>query len=566
MKSDQVTAVLDVFICADAQATGIISIPGQAWSQNFSVTANSTTTISIDPAQALPLGVGIEDMAILLTSDVDVHVYARNYLSKVSDASIVLPTSGLGSEYFVTCYNPAITFGTKAAEFIIVATEDNTLVNITPTATITPGASSGNTYSITLNKGQLYQAQSYGDLTGTFIEVDPGTQGNKPIAVYGGNENVKVGGCQYYDHLYDAMIPLSVWGKEYIGVPFKNRLGDEFIVVASEDGTNIEIGGSTQNLDRGESYLYFSDSTHFVCSDKDISFTQFCRGYECDNMDGDPLMIVQSSLDQSLKEISFNAFTSTTITNYYVNVICPNSISTQLFLDGADISSQLTPLASNISYSYAKIDITFGNHYLSSNKGITASVYGFGDKESYGYSAGYSLDNSLADDYEAIGANASLCAGHSIQFNEILVSEAIGMFWDFGNQTTSTELNPETTYESPGLYDITLIVERKCKYDTIIKTIEVEDCLENLWVPTAFSPNNDGVNDLLYVRGATINDFLFRIYDRWGRLLFETNDLSKAWDGSYKDKPVYSATYIYVLQGTINGEAYSQKGNITLIR
>ncbi|HIF15399.1 MAG TPA: T9SS type B sorting domain-containing protein, partial [Bacteroidetes bacterium] len=149
------------------------------------------------------------------------------------------------------------------------------------------------------------------------------------------------------------------------------------------------------------------------------------------------------------------------------------------------------------------------------------------------------MDNSLVDDYEAIGANASLCAGHSIQFNEILISEAIGMFWDFGNQTTSTELNPLTTYEFPGSYDVTLIVERKCKYDTIQKTIEVEDCIENLWVPTAFSPNNDGVNDLLYVRGITINDFLFRIYDRWGKLLFETDDLSKAWDGRYKDKPVF---------------------------
>ena len=110
-------------------------------------------------------------------------------------------------------YDPATSVGQKASEFIVVATDDNTLINITPNDDIIGGAMAGNTFSITLNKGQLYQAQSYGDLNGSRVWVDASMQGLKPIAVYSGNEGVNVGGCLVRSYLGD--VANSNMGKEY---------------------------------------------------------------------------------------------------------------------------------------------------------------------------------------------------------------------------------------------------------------------------------------------------------------------------------------------------------------
>jgi gliding motility-associated-like protein len=247
--------------------------------------------------------------------------------------------------------------------------------------------------------------------------------------------------------------------------------------------------------------------------------------------------------------------------------VCVNSATSDLYLDGVDISSQLIPLSSNTAYSYAKVDITSGNHKLTSNNGLLASVYGFGGKESYGYSAGYSLNNAVTDDYDVTGITTKLCTDELLQFNEELASEVIGVEWELGDQTTSTELNPKKTYDAAGTYEVKMIVERRCRKDTIIKTIEVEDCIEEaLWVPTAFSPNNDGINDLLYVRGLANDPFLFRVYNRYGHVVFETEDLSLGWDGRINGKIISSATFMYTLQGTVNDEAYFKKGNITLVK
>lgn len=88
-----------------------------------------------------------------------------------------------------------------------------------------------------------------------------------------------------------------------------------------------------------------------------------------------------------------------------------------------------------------------------------------------------------------------------------------------------------------------------------------------VFVPNAFTPNADGENDVLYVYGAMIQGILFRIYDRWGELVFETTDRNKGWDGTFRGKLLDPDVYDYYLQvDCVGGLQNIIKGNITLMR
>ena len=104
--------------------------------------------------------------------------------------------------------------------------------------------------------------------------------------------------------------------------------------------------------------------------------------------------------------------------------------------------------------------------------------------------------------------------------------------------------------------------------DTI--TIFVKDfkCdIPNVYVPNAFSPNDDKVNDVLFVESKVVDSLYFAIYTRWGEKVFETTDITKGWDGSYKGEKLSSAVFVYYLDATcINRQRLKKKGNISLLR
>jgi gliding motility-associated-like protein len=89
----------------------------------------------------------------------------------------------------------------------------------------------------------------------------------------------------------------------------------------------------------------------------------------------------------------------------------------------------------------------------------------------------------------------------------------------------------------------------------------------NIFLPTAFSPNLDGVNDDLFVRGTGIKTFTLDIFDRWGMKIFTTSDQEVGWNGMHKDKPVMTGVYTYYLKyEKFDGTFDEIKGNITLSR
>ena len=110
--------------------------------------------------------------------------------------------------------------------------------------------------------------------------------------------------------------------------------------------------------------------------------------------------------------------------------------------------------------------------------------------------------------------------------------------------------------------------------DTVCRSL-FSDILPLADIPTAFSPNNDGQNDMLYVRGVGMASLHLMIFNRWGEMVFETTTIetdlegerSAGWDGRYKGTEQPVEAYAYVLEGRfVDNNTLRKKGNITLLR
>lgn len=144
---------------------------------------------------------------------------------------------------------------------------------------------------------------------------------------------------------------------------------------------------------------------------------------------------------------------------------------------------------------------------------------------------------------------------------------AVRYLWSFGDGTSSAEQNPVHAYNRTGSYQVCLTAynQEGCS-DRVCRTITA-DILPLADVPTGFSPNGDGSNDILYVRGYSIQTLDFKIFNRWGQLVFETQDQTKGWDGTYKGKPQEMDAFAYTLQVVFfDGAVFKKQGNVTLLR
>lgn len=126
---------------------------------------------------------------------------------------------------------------------------------------------------------------------------------------------------------------------------------------------------------------------------------------------------------------------------------------------------------------------------------------------------------------------------------------------------------PRLTALESGTYTLLITDTNNCFETGSTFYLEVENKY-TLDVPEAFTPNGDGVNDIIYVRGWGLKELItFKIYNRWGELVFESDRLDLGWDGLYKGKLQGVETYVYFVEAlTYGNQVLKKKGNIDLLR
>jgi gliding motility-associated-like protein len=142
--------------------------------------------------------------------------------------------------------------------------------------------------------------------------------------------------------------------------------------------------------------------------------------------------------------------------------------------------------------------------------------------------------------------------------------------WEFGDGDTlvTTSMLPVShIYNTAGTYTVFLIAFNQygCSDTASYQVTALVTPLVD--VPNAFSPNGDGANDVIYVKGYGIGTMTWRIFNRWGKPVFVSNNINTGWDGRYQGAMQPQDVYVYTLSILFtDGTKYTKKGDITLLR
>lgn len=137
-----------------------------------------------------------------------------------------------------------------------------------------------------------------------------------------------------------------------------------------------------------------------------------------------------------------------------------------------------------------------------------------------------------------------------------------------GSLDDSTAPNPIASPENTTVYTLSVIDGECTASDTVsIRVLDLICGPPNIYVPNAFTPNDDKKNEKLYVRGINLTQVHLVIFNRWGEVVFETKSLDNGWDATFKGKAVDPDVFVYYLEAVCaGGEEYFEEGNITVIR
>lgn len=476
---DGTGAAMGIYITSDVNASGQIKVGSNTI--NFTVTANTVTRKFIGPTtggdapntgivntnqDGILIGGGIR-----LTSDNPVVVYAHIIRSARSGATLVLPVTVWGREYVVPSYRSSGASGANSGfgEINVVASEPNTIVEITPTVTSRNGARALNVpYTITLaNPGDVYQVQfpKDSDISGTKVK-SVATPGNpcKPIAVYSAttwsafNCTSASGG----DNLYQQLFPVRAWGKQFLTAPFKNKTYDivrvfvtdpTTVVKKTENGGQITLNGLVNN-----SYYEFTTANPtLIEGDKAISVVHYITSQTCGGGNSDPEMIVLNPIEQTINDITvFSARQNwvptgqSNVNQCFLNIIIKSTAAASFRINNNLPTATFVPIPGTL-YSYLQEDVstiatTNPVHTLKADSSFIAIAYGYGNVESYGYNAGTNVKDlyqyvSIQNQFATVNFPAT-CKGTPFNYAITLPYQPLSLNWDFNNNPNQS---PNTT-------------------------------------------------------------------------------------------------------------------------
>ncbi len=412
---------------------------------------------------------GISNRAIHITSNQPIgawqHVFSTN---NTAGGSLLIPAGVWSTSYIVQSRGGKSNTGIPNSFFFVIAERDSTIVQFIPSNDIVDSSSAtiftdnhpaadvlykaGNTYSVLLNRGQVFNAMGFVsgsgnnvatavDLSGTkVVSTDP----FKKIAVFGGNGRVLINtaACNNTtgsDNLIQQMFPKAAWGTRYLTTPAKTMEYCIYRITVSDTSTNVTVNGSLLARSTLKSNAYYeieNNTPNIIESDKRVMVTQYVVTPGCpasasgNNGTGDPEMINLTPLKYATNNVtiySANIKTTSTVNAGYINIVIKKEGISGFTIDNSNMvdtgaSSYNTVTAylssgNNIpvqnafvkhpgdnNYYYAKIFVTPGrSHQLKSDSLFTAIAYGMGNGESYGYNAGFNF-NAPQLRYEYLGS------------------------------------------------------------------------------------------------------------------------------------------------------------------
>jgi len=534
-----------LYFTSDKNATVTLDIPGIGYTKTYTVTANQVTTSDPIPKvgtqDARISGPGTFKRGIHIVSDVPIVAYAHIYNASVSGASLLFPTNTLGKDYYSVNYTQSSNATFSNSFFFVVATEDNTTVEITPSAANLNGLAPGVATSVTLDKGEIYSVMGTTtgtlgtDLTGSRIRSisSNGSGGCKKIAVFSGAGKISIGGggTGSADNLFAQAFPSVAWGKKYLTAPTGSQPNNYYRICVTDPTTVVKLNGVVLSAAAlvNKFYYQFKNANasgtnpavpNLIEADKPILVAQYCTtqgqdGNPNTNPGGDPEMIYLSPVEQTINNITLYSANKNLILQSYINVIIKNGGMASFTLDGNKVSG-FQPHPQEPNYSYAIIPVTAGSHTLYSDTGFNAIAYGFGSAESYGYNAGTNVRDftptaTFQNPFSRIDS-AVTCVNTPLQLSVPLTFVPASIKWDFSaapNISPATGIGPLTSFSadsSKSLNGINLSYYSPGKTFTFTSanSAALRDTIK--LYTTSSTPDGCGSTDQIFTIPVTVND------------------------------------------------------------
>jgi len=595
---DALTSRMALYITSNVNTSGTVSVNGK--STDFNVVANQVTVVQLSTtsplsnADAYLTSTNIGQLEVIginkgihIKSQNPVVVYSHILNSARSGSTLVLPTKVLGREYVVATYkstgNIVSLTGAgaeqqKNTEFEIIATEDGTNVEITPTNSDYNNRHLANvTFDTILNKGDVYQYQSFEDLTGTKIRsVATSTLTCKKIAVYAGSTWTAMGcsGAGSGDNLYQQLFPTSSWGKRYYTSPAINRKYDLFRILVQDPTSLVYVNGVALNAATLINNSFYEISTagdntyRDIYSDKPISVLQYFITMACDGSNaGDPEMIALNPIEQTLNDITVMSARrdltppNTNITSHFLNIIYKTNAFSSLKIDGV-APTAIPKVMGTTGYSYIQEDVTSStstspSHRIICDSGFICIAYGFGNVESYGYNAGANVKDlnqqlSVENKYATVQLPIT-CKGTVFTPSITLPYIPLSLKWVIPKYDTIIDNAPaaDSSYISVTgklIYKFTL--KAKLKYDSV-GTYNIELIVNN---PTADGCSGEQqLNfDLLVTSAPKVDNKIIATNCISDSITLKDNTLLAADDRSL-------SSFIWNVEGGVQGNAKTFK-------
>lgn len=497
-------AILSLWITSDRASSGTITMANGAFSASFNIAANGLAEIQV-PYAAAHISNGesnqVINKSIRIRTDPGkpaVVAYAQQWAGARSAATLLLPVNVLGKKYYTINFKQNTT-GRNQCD--IIAVKNNTTVKVTPRI----NGNIGTPFTITLPlAGNMYQYQiqnSTDDMTGTLIEsTATSSSGCVPIAVFSGSSTLSMGtsSCGSFnssDPLFQQLYPVSSWGKNFGFIPFANYPnGVPYRVMASEDNTAVFFnGGQVATLNAGQIYpaAFTSQpvvltSPTYISANKPICVAEYAQSSGCNgngNIQGDPDMVVLNSIEQSIQDITIFSTRQQVINTQWVNILLKTAAVPSFLIsrNGGALSAPTgawQTFTSLPGYSYLREQLPTpagisDSYRFVADSGFNAICYGWGDNESYAYSAG----TNVKDLYQQIGVSTqygieptpSVCKNSPFKFKVSLPYCVDSINWDLTNLPgPPSPSNPTFYYTTctpgPGGPDSTTVVNGKTLY------------------------------------------------------------------------------------------------------